>query len=394
MTSKTYRKKILFLLYSMNVGGVEKSFLGLLSAIDLKTYDVHVALVHRRGGFLSMLPKDVTIHQINCIANNWQALQRPPLQTLKGMIRTEGVTWKYIKLTLAYIYSKLYKNNYSWIEALMEHESGIDGCFDLAVAYAGPTSDIDYVTCNKVKAITKAGWIHFDVSKFGIDKGMTIQLYKDYKRIFVVSEAGKDIFDKTFPQFRDKTEVFHNIVNTLQVRKLAKTGETFQDGFDGKRILTVGRISPEKGQRVAIQAFNMILKKTSHLRWYFIGDGRDMNNCKRDAEALGIDDKIVFLGTKTNPYGYMRDCDIYIQPSRHEGFCITLAEALCFGNPIVATDFTGAKEQLKNRENGFVVGMKAEAIAVGIEEALYVPKINAVSNVENTDIKKLLRLLD
>ncbi|MBQ8047213.1 MAG: glycosyltransferase [Prevotella sp.] len=391
-----HRKKILFLLYSMNVGGVEKSLLGLLSAIDLTQYDVHVALAHKQGGFFAMLPKEVTIHQIDCIANNWQALQRPPLETLRRKLFAEGVTWTLIKLALAYIYSKLNKNSYFWMEALMEHESDIEGTFDLAVAYAGPTFDIDFVTCNKVKATNKVGWIHFDISKFGIDKGMTAQLYKGYKRIFIVSEAGKEIFDKTFPQFKQKTEVFHNIVSPLQVRQLAEEGDAFTDSFEGKRILTVGRISPEKGQRVAIKALKSVRENGHNVRWYFVGDGKDMENCKADIKALGLEDCVVFLGTQTNPYSYMRDCDIYVQPSRHEGFCITLAEALCFGSPVVATDFTGAREQLRSRENGFVVGMEASDIAQGIIRALNAPRADVnTSAIRNTaSARQLLSLLD
>lgn len=77
-------------------------------------------------------------------------------------------------------------------------------------------------------------------------------------------------------------------------------------------------------------------------------------------------DKDSFLGTKTNPYGYMRGCDIFVQPSRHEGYCITLAEARCFTAPIVATNFTGAGEQLKGRPNAVVTGMDAEDMAEGI----------------------------
>ena len=95
---------------------------------------------------------------------------------------------------------------------------------------------------------------------------------------------------------------------------------------------------------------------------------------------------------KINPYAYMRDCDVYMQPSRHEGFCLTLAEALCFGNPIVATDFTGAREQLIDRENGFVVGMSAEEITEGVEKAIVAPKCLDISNTENSDIEKFLSI--
>ena len=222
---------------------------------------------------------------------------------------------------------------------------------------------------------------------------MVRQLYGQYERIFVVSETGKTIFDQIFPQFKDKTEVFHNIVSPSQIKELAISGESFKDDFKGKRILTVGRISPEKGQFEAVQALKILKEKGYDIRWYFVGEGSDLERCKKEVERLELSEDVFFLGTKVNPYAYMRDCDIYMQPSRHEGFCITLAEALCFGNPIVSTDFTGAREQLRGRENGFVVGMSSEEITEGIEEAMVASREFQINCVENTDIQKLLEVL-
>ena len=62
----------------------------------------------------------------------------------------------------------------------------------------------------------------------------------------------------------------------------------------------------------------------------------------------------------------MRDCDVYVQPSRHEGYCITLAEAHCFTAPIVATAFSGAEEQLVAYPKSSVIGMSAADIAEGV----------------------------
>ena len=183
------------------------------------------------------------------------------------------------------------------------------------------------------------------------------------------------------------------IKHPIQIKELAASGESFQDDYKGVRILSVGRISQEKGQLVAIQALKFLKDQGNLVRWYFIGEGSDMEHCKSEVDRLGLSEDVSFLGTKTNPYAYIRDCDIYMQPSRHEGFCITLAEALCFGNPIVATDFTGAREQLVDRENGFVVGMDAEAIASGIEKALSASKTTKVMDIENSDVEKLLSLL-
>lgn len=377
----------------MEVGGVEKSLLNLISVLPREQFDIHIGLVHPEGDFLKSLPSDVTIHEVTEIAEHWHELKNPPIETIRMFV--ESGRWiKAMTASWVYIVCKLRGSFFWWVDYVLKDTKGILDEFDIAVAYAGPTTDIDYYICKKISARKKIGWIHFDVSRFGIDEGSVIKLYKQYERIFVVSEVGKTIFDEQFPKYKDKTALFHNIVSPSQIVTLARDGSTFDDGFTGKRILTVGRIAQEKGQRTAIQALKLLSDKYPHLRWYFIGEGSDMVNCQNEAKELGVADQIVFLGANTNPYAYMRDCDIYVQPSRHEGFCITLAEALCFGNPIVATDFTGAQEQLKERENGFVVGMDAEAIAAGIEKALSAPKTEKVREMDNSDVEKLLSLLN
>lgn len=387
------RQRIFFLLYSMNVGGVEKSLVNSISVLPRDKFDIHIGLVHPEGGFLKSLPSDVTIHEIPEIAKHWGELKNPPLETIR-MFVTSGMWIKAMTALWIYIVCKLQGSFYWWLDYVLKDTKGILDEFDIAIAYAGPTADIDYYVCKKINAKKRIGWIHFDISKCGIDGGIVKRLYKQYERIFVVSEVGKMIFDEHFPEYKDKTVVFHNVVSPRQIVSLARDGSTFDDVFTGKRILTVGRISQEKGQRIAIQALKLLSDNYPHLRWYFIGEGSDMPNCQNEAEKLGVADQVVFLGTKTNPYAYMRDCDIYVQPSRHEGFCITLAEALCFDNPIVATDFTGAREQLINRDNGFVVGMGAEAIAFGIEKALCASKTTKVRDGDNQDVEKLLSLLD
>ena len=379
----------------MNVGGVEKAMLGLLSVLPFDKYEVHLGLLHKKGGFLNALPQQIIIHEISCYDKYWEIINEPPLYYIRKMISGGQFLDALIHLLL-YIHFKVSSNRYWFYRYLMRKEPKFPLSFDMAVSFAGPSQMMDYYVCKQVEARVKCGWIHFDVSKFGIDKGMTKMLYQEYERIFIVSETGKQIFDSMFPQFKNKTEVFYNIVSSTQVRELADIGETFDDDFEGTRILTVGRISQEKGQRNAIRALKLLVDKEFNVRWYFVGDGKDIANLKNDIEDFGLTKHVVFLGTKTNPYGYMRDCDVYVQPSRHEGFCITLAEALCFGSPILATDFTGAKEQLKKRENGIVVGMTEEEMARGIEKAMRFPKINVSCSKDTSraQLEQLLRWLD
>lgn len=386
------KKKIFFLLNSMNVGGVEKAFLGLLTAIPTDRYEIHVGLLNPKGGFMDAIPSQIIIHHIDCYDKYWRIINDPPFHIIKEQFAKGEIIEGFVHLLL-YIHFKLTQNRYYFFKWILRQEPYFPIQYDIAIAFAGPYNAIDYYICEKIQAPIKCGWIHFDITKFGIDIGMTKQLYKNYEKIFIVSETGKEKFDQQFPMFRDKTEVFYNIVSPIQVKEQASIGPTFTDSFNGKRILTVGRLSAEKGQNVAIQALKLLIDKGYNVKWYFVGDGNLKQECEELAKDLNIADKVVFLGTQTNPYGYMKDCDIYMQPSRHEGFCITLAEALCFPNPIVATNFTGAEEQLKERANGIVSGMTAEDIANAISHAIIYPKEVDLDKPFQTDLYKLLSLI-
>ena len=392
LNDKIIMKRIFFLLYSMNVGGVEKSLLSLLSVMPLDRYEVHVGLIHKEGGFLTSLPNEVIVHEVTCYEKYWDLINDPPLWNIKKMLKGGHYIDAFVHLFL-YLHYKLTSTRYWFYKYILRNEPQFPIEFDLAVSFAGPSQMMDYYICEKVRAKKKCGWIHFDVSKIDIDKGMTKKLYKQFDKVFIVSEGGKEIFDRMFPEFSSKTELFHNIVSPNQIIQLSQRGPSFDDSFDGKRILTVGRLSEEKGQLAAIKALKILRDKGCKVRWYFVGDGKIRDDCVALALECGISDAVVFLGTQTNPYGYMRDCDVYVQPSRHEGFCITLAEALCFNKPIVATNFTGAAEQLKNRLNSIVVGPSVDEIANGIIEGLRMDCIDTFDSTSVDDLSVFLNLL-
>ena len=364
------KERIFFLLHAMHVGGIEKALLRVLDGLPRDEWEIHLGLVRMEGELMGCLPKEVVVHEIPCLARFWKGTKEKDAGE-----RTKGKGgclqwWKgCVHRWLAFV-PKLCHNKYWIYRFLLRNEPVFPMSFDVAVSFAGPSQMLDYYICEKVRAREKHGWIHYDVSQYGINRGITNRLYQRFHKIFVVSERGKEIFDRMFPQLACKTEVFHLMVAQEQVTAMAAKGPTFDDDYTGKRILTVGRVSEEKGQRVAIEVLKMLIDKEHQVKWYFVGDGPDRDYCMALAEDLGVVEQVVFLGTQTNPYGYMRDCDIYVQPSRHEGFCITLAEALCFPHPIVATDFTGALEQLQGRKNGFVTGMAAERITLTIIQCI------------------------
>lgn len=361
------KQKLFFLLFSMGVGGVEKSLLGLLSTFDPGKYEIHVGLLRKQGGFLPMLPEWVTVH--TCFEGVWDMVNQPPLATIKSLLRRGRMVEAVVHLGCYAVY-KITGDRTLFYRYVLRNEPSIAVDFDEAYAYAGPASMLDFYVCRKIRARKRFGWVHFDILKNGIDPVMTRRFFRQYEKIYVVSEQAKRNFDTVFPQFAGKTEVRYNLVPADEIRVLAEKAPTFEDDFTGKRILTVGRLSKEKGPDVALEALQMLVGRGCNVKWYFVGDGVQRAACECQARENGLTEQVAFLGTQTNPYGYMRDCDVYVQPSRHEGYCITLAEARCFAAPIVATDFTGAREQLAAYPRSIVTGMSAGELANGIMKFL------------------------
>lgn len=92
-----------------------------------------------------------------------------------------------------------------------------------------------------------------------------------------------------------------------------------------------------------------------NFKWYFVGGGEDEAMLKEQCTALHLDKYIVFVGFTSNPYAYMQICDIYVQPSRFEGYAVTLMEAIVLKKVIVTTDVAGSEEAVFNGYNGLIV---------------------------------------
>lgn len=135
----------------------------------------------------------------------------------------------------------------------------------------------------------------------------------------------------------------------------------------GKTPIVVGRLTEQKGYDIAIKAASILKKRKINFVWYAIGGGRDEEKLKKLVATYNLEEQFVFLGRKDNPYPYMKNCDLYVQPSRHEGYGLTIVEARVLGLPIVVSNIRPLAEQIQDGVNGYVAELSAEAIADKIE---------------------------
>lgn len=362
-------KKILFMCINMNIGGTEKALLTMLNEIDDSKYDITLLMLEEYGGFLNEIPSFVKVKYVDEYKSIKPFVNEPPKILIKRLIKNEEYLIG-LSTLLNYSISKITNNISYYYKYILKNVKKIDEEYDLAVAYAGPMDFITYFVLNKIKAKKKVQWIHFDITKIGFNKKFAKRNYKKFDKIFVVSEEGKEKLINLIPALNNKVEAFFNIISCNLIENMSKNEKSFDDLFDGVRILTVGRLSKEKGQELTINVLARLKNQGYKVRWYCIGDGPEKDNYRNRIKRLDIENDYILLGSKLNPYPFMKDCDIYVQPSKHEGYCITLGEARCFDNPIVTTNFTGANEQIKNEITGLVCDISEQGIYQAIKRLL------------------------
>lgn len=210
----------------------------------------------------------------------------------------------------------------------------------------------------KTKASRYIAWIHndFSATKFRVEK---YEKWLDkYEKFVCVSKQLKDEFLSRYPIGSNNTSVCHNVVDTEEINNKSNLRLDENDIFvtdDSFKILTVGRFVEQKGFDLAIQACKLILEKGYHVKWYAIGYGVEEDNMVKLVEKYNLQDNFIILGRKENPYPYMRLADLYVQPSRHEGFSITVEEVKAIGTYMLLTDFAGAREQIVSGKNGTLI---------------------------------------
>ncbi len=363
----------MFMVINMNIGGTEKALLNMINEMPKEQYEITILMLEKSGGFLEDIPKGVKVEYLEDYAIYKKLLNRPVKTTIVELIK-QGKIVKSIALGCVQIFSKIIRNKMLYYNYILKTLPVYKNNYDVAIAYAGPMDFISYFVAKKIQAGKKIQWIHFDVTKIGFNKRLCQSLYKKFDKIYVVSNEGENKLVSKIPSIREKTEVFKNIVSRKSVLLQSNLGVGFKDEFDGIRILTVGRLSKEKGQDLAIKVLARLVKEGYNVKWYCVGDGEALEAYQKLVTQYNLENHFIFLGADPNPYPYIRRCDIYVQPSRHEGYCITLAEAKCLLKPIVSASFTGAHEQIINNETGLVVGGNIEEIYQGVKSLIINPQ--------------------
>jgi glycosyltransferase involved in cell wall biosynthesis len=308
---KIHGQKILFLLGHLRCGGGERAFIDMLHVLDLPTSSYDVCVLQRGGPFEKFLPQGTNITS---------------LQQAK-------------------------KNSYTTI-----------------VVYA------DWLHPNIWGGIPtkhRVMFVHVDLSFFPNHPLRRKSCCEIFDQFVGVSDVATRSLLTYQPWCSERVKTIRNCIDKKHIKQDSRSLQTdIVSSPDRINIITVARLTNEKGIDRAIRVHKRLKNEGFDFRWYIIGDGDRRNKLETEALNAGLKGKFIFLGMKDNPYPYMKAADFLVMPSYSEAGPLVTTEALCLGCPPVATKVGSVSQQIKSGINGLVVDNSDQALYEGIKMLL------------------------
>lgn len=368
------KKRILIVSHALELGGAERSLIGLLDAIDPRQYEVDLFLLRHEGELMGAIPGH--IHLLPEIPA-YTVLARPMLETLKeGHFLLTGA--RFAGKLAAGCFTKRHGYTDSAVSLEYSHKFTApflpqiqpDVDYDLAVSFLTP----HYFVAKKVRAKKKIAWIHTDYSKIQINVPSETKMWSTYDHIASISPAVTEGFLSVFPTLSEKIVEIENTLPEKLIREQCMAFSPKEMPQDGSiRLLSVGRYCTAKNFDNVPDICARLRNLGLNVKWYIIGYGGDEALIRQKILEAGMEEHVILLGKKENPYPYIKACDLYVQPSRYEGKCVTVREAQTLGKPVVITRYATSASQLEEGVDGVIVPMDNEGCAAGIADLLRDP---------------------
>ena len=160
-------------------------------------------------------------------------------------------------------------------------------------------------------------------------------------------------------------------------KKVQLQGNKLVDVFNNKclKLVTVGRLSPEKGYLRLLDTLGKLKKEGFSFEMVFVGDGPQKTELITSCKKNNVDNEVIFVGNQSNPHKYTSKADVFICASHSEGYSTACTEAIMLGIPVITTRVSGAEEIIGDSEAGLVVENSNTGLYEGIKSVLQNPTI-------------------
>jgi glycosyltransferase involved in cell wall biosynthesis len=391
------KKKLLFVTLYLHTGGVEKSLISLLSGLDYTKYEVDLLLFDHSGVLFKSVPK-----QVNILPPLFETYSIPLKLAIPHLVKKRKgrlLLGKCLAPIFA-VFTKGVGTGARWA-VYRKVLSPIEKKYDVAISYLDFFSN--YYVAEMVMANRKILYNHMDYSS---DVGwqtprLDQKTFEKSDYVVSVAETSKKALIMAFPEIKSKVRVIHNSVAPSLIKEMAQAFSPFDLNVD-INIVTVARLVEEKGVYLALKACHQLVNQGYAIRWTLVGGGRLFDELQEKVKKLGLENSLYLVGEKENPYPYMANCDIYVQPSLTEAHCVAVEEALTLCKPIIVTNIAAFKEQITHNESGILVEPNVDALTQGVKKMVedrdlrkkLIQNLNKLEGRNQTELKKFYQLIE
>lgn len=349
------KKKILIVAHHLTVGGVQKSLISALKALDYEKYDVTLYLRKNRTDLLGFIDDRVRV----VINEDSHHYYRKPYAIL---LQIKELLYKTLKNQ-----AKAQRAKEELAERIAEDSMRYEQRayfssehYDTAVAYVqGYTARF---VAENINADKKIVFFHTSTDDH---HEMHERILPKFNVVVALHEEQQLLIENWYPETRDRIKIVSNYSDSDFVKEQSKAFEVRK--ADELYLCSCGRLAAVKGFDLAVRAAEILNNHKVDFIWYFVGDGPERQHLEQLISDKQLETKIVITGMQKNPYPYMAACDIYVQPSYEESWGLTIVEAQQLIKPVISTATVGGKKLIDNEKNGIICEISAEAIAEAIE---------------------------
>lgn len=336
--------KVLFMIHDLGQGGAEKVLVNLVNNMDLTKFDI--SLIALFGG---------------------------------------GVNERFLRPEIHYktIFPKVFPGNSHFLKLLTPeqlHALFIKGQYDIEISYLeGPSARI--ISGCKNPNTKTISWIHVEqhsienLSYAFRNEKEAIACYKRFDQTVCVSEYVKRDFCRIL-DFDNPCCVLYNTVESEKIISASRENAPEIVKDEKINLIAVGTLKESKGYERMLRIVKRLKSEGYALRLYILGIGPLQQKIEQYIDINELNDNVVLLGYKTNPYKYVSKCDLFVCASFAEGFSTATTEALILGVPVCTVDVSGMVEMLgENDKYGVVAENNEYSLYQAIKQLIDSPEL-------------------
>lgn len=386
-------KKIIFVMDSLRIGGIQSAFINMLNAFDYTKYEVSVFFFHLDKKDIERIPKQVTVLERNIILD----IMGKTAEEAKRCGILQYICRKFFAGLCLMFGADLI---YSVIFCFMKRKEG----YDCAISYTnnitkrGVYFGQNKYTLEKIEAKCKVTWLHVDYEAMNMNCKVNNREYEGFDMIVHVSEAVMEKFVNCIPKLKENSTVIYNIIDEKRISILAKQECQVVLKEDFFNIVTVGRLDENKSMISCVRLAEMLMKKNVKFNWWILGDGPQYLLLEKKIVEYNLEETVHLMGYIENPACIVSKCDLFVSVSKSESYGLAIAEALCLGTPVIVKEYPAVHEVIK--DNGIIVKTEVEMFQKILElyksDIAYddIKKRTALVCTDGENMKKLYELID